>query len=63
MVIGYFSTGVCVSKKDVPLSRVNLRIWSKKRVFFKGNKFVNTYMERDKKILKKWIFALTPLRF
>ncbi len=33
-----------------------------KRGFFGGNKFVNAYVERDKKILKKWIFALTPLR-
>jgi hypothetical protein len=31
-----------------------------KRGFFGGKKFVNTYMERDKKILKEWIFALTP---
>jgi len=26
-------------------------------------KFVNAYVEGDKKNLKKWIFALTPLRF
>jgi len=34
-----------------------------KRGFFGGNEFVNTYMERGKKIMKKWIFALNPLRF
>jgi len=35
----------------------------KKVVFFGWYKFVNAYVEGDKKILKKWIFALTPLRF
>ena len=25
-------------------------------------KFVSACVERDKKVLKKWIFALTPLR-
>ena len=49
-------------RAGVPLSRANLRIWSKNRVFFGGNKFVNAYVERDKKILDFWIFALTPLR-
>ena len=55
-------TMISISEKGVPLSRVDLRKWSEKRAFFGGNKFVNTYMERDKKILKKKIFALTPLR-
>jgi len=30
----------------------------KNRVFFAGNKFVNTYGERDKKILKSAIFGV-----
>jgi hypothetical protein len=33
-----------------------------KREFFGGNKLVNTYMERDKKNIKKKIFAIKPLR-
>jgi len=33
-----------------------------KRGFFGWYKFVNTYTERDKKIRKNLIFALTPLR-
>jgi len=37
------------SRAGVPLSRADLRIWSEKRGFFGGNKFVNTYVERDKK--------------
>jgi hypothetical protein len=50
-------------KKDVPLSRANLRKWSENNGFFEGNKFVNNYTKRDKKIMKKWIFALNPMRF
>jgi hypothetical protein len=30
--------------------------------FFGWYKFATTYMERDKKNLKKWIFTLIPLR-
>jgi len=36
--------------------------FGRKIVYFGGKKFVSAYVERDKKILKKWIFALTPLR-
>jgi hypothetical protein len=39
-----------------------MRVWYEKRGFFGGNKFVSAYVERDKKNLKKWIFALNPLR-
>jgi len=31
------------------------------RVFLGWSKFVSACVERDKKILKKWIFALVPL--
>jgi len=37
-----------------------LRKWSENYEFFGDNKFVNTYIERDKKIMKAEIFALTP---
>jgi len=37
-----------------------MRKCSEKRGFFGGNKFVSAYVERDKKIIKKKIFALTP---
>ena len=40
----------------------NLRIWSKIRVFLGWSKFVSAYVERDKKILKNFIFAFAPLR-
>ena len=63
MVIGYSPKGAFVSKKDVPLSRANLRKWSEKGGFFGGERLVNGYMERDKKIIKKKIFTLNPLRF
>ena len=36
-------------KKDVPLSRANLRIWSKIRIYLGWSKFVSAYVERDKK--------------
>ncbi len=39
-------------KKDAPLIRANLRIWSKIRVFFGWYRFVNAYVERDKKMGK-----------
>ncbi|MBA7678990.1 hypothetical protein ES703_87271 [subsurface metagenome] len=52
-----------VTKTDVPLISTNLRKWDENRGFFGGNKFVSTYMERDKKNMEKWIFALAPLRF
>jgi len=41
---------------------MDLRKWSEKRGFFGGNKFVAACMERDKKITKKEIFALSHLR-
>jgi len=53
-VIRFFREGL---KKDVSLSRANMRIWLKIRVFLVMVKFVNAYVERDKKILKKRIFA------
>jgi len=34
-----------------------------KRGFFGGKKFVNAYVERDKKNFKKWIFVRNYLRF
>jgi len=58
-VIHFFQGGL---KKHVPLSRANLRIWSKIRVFLGLVKFLSAYVGRDKKKFKKWIFALTPLR-
>jgi len=36
-------------KKDVPLSRANLRIWSKNPVLFRLSEFVSACVERDKK--------------
>ena len=56
----YFFQGVL--KKDVSLIRANMRIWLKKMNFLQFKKSVSVCMERDKKNLKKWIFALTPLR-
>jgi hypothetical protein len=50
-------------KKDVPLSRANLRIRSKIRAILGWSKFVSAYVERDKKNLKNLIFAFIPLRF
>ena len=69
----YFFQGV--SKKDpdgiangashragVPLSRVNLRIWLKIRVFLVMVKFVSACVERDKKNFEKMDFCSYPLR-
>jgi hypothetical protein len=47
-------------KKDAPLSRADLRIWSKIRAILRWSKFVSAYVERDKKILKNFIFAFAP---
>ena len=62
-VTGHYSYLVSREKKDVPLSRVNLREWSEKHGFFGGNKFVNTYMERDKKIMKLAVFGIPVAAF
>jgi hypothetical protein len=37
-------------RTDVPLNRAGLRKWSELPGFFGVYKFVNTYVERDKKI-------------
>jgi len=60
------------AETDVPLSRVRsldsardlhycfgLRIWSKIRAILGWLKFVSAYVERDKKILKNFIFVTT----
>ena len=56
-MIYFFQGGL---KKHAPLIRANLRIWSKIRAIWGWSKFVSAYVERDKKILKNLIFALTP---
>jgi len=43
-------------RAGVPLSRANLCIWLKNRAILGWSKFVSAYVERDKKIMKKWIF-------
>jgi hypothetical protein len=50
------------AETDVPLSRANLRIYAEKHEFFRGEKLVSAYVERDKKIIKKKIFALSLFR-
>ena len=49
------------SKRTRPsIIRVNLRIWSKIRVFLGWSKFVSVYVERDKKNFKKFDFCTCP---
>ena len=51
------------SKRTRPsIIRANLRIWSKIRAILGWSKFVSAYVEKDKKILKNFIFAFAPLR-
>ena len=61
-VIHYPVSSGRLTAKHAPLIRADLRIWLKIRVFLVMVKFVNAYVERDKKKFKKMDFALTPLR-
>ena len=47
-------------KTDLLLIGADMRNWRENYGVFGSNKFINDYMERDKKIMKKWIFALIP---
>jgi hypothetical protein len=49
--------GVKIFLEKSKFSKNYLRIWSKIRAILGWSKFVSAYVERDKKILKKWIFA------
>ena len=46
-----------------PRNGAELRIWLNFGVFLGGSKFVSAYVERDKKVLEKWIFVLPPSAF
>ncbi len=51
------------SKRTRPsIIRANLRIWSKIRVFLEFSKIVSTYVEKNKKILKKSALVKKLLR-
>ena len=49
-------------RAGAPLSRANMRIWLKIRVFFGLSEFVSACVERDKKNLKKFDFWSYTLR-